>query len=361
MKINKVTLTNFRNYESVEVFFEKGVNIILGDNGVGKTNLIEAIDYLTLGKSFKTNDELELIRFNQEFAKVEIELDRNGKKTLKAIISKEGKKISYNDIELKKLSELSGKMVDVIFVPEDVLFFKGSPNERRRFLDINLSSLNSSYLNDLSIYKKLLKERNAILKEEQVDKTYISIIDRKMVEIQYRIVTHRNEIVKKLNEVINDKFQSLDNSSNKLKLVYLTEVNKTEEKEKFAETLLTRYLDEFETDVKRKSTSIGIHRDNLLMYLNGREIGAYGSQGQNRLAMLALKLSMFEILKKELNEEPIVILDDVLSELDDYHQQNLIKELTKIEQVFITCAKEEFKFENCSTYVVTKNSVIRRK
>ena len=360
MKINKLNLVNFRNYEEVEVEFQKGVNIIIGDNGVGKTNLVEAIDYLTLGKSFKTNDEKELIRFNQEFAKIELEFDRKEKTTLKAVISKEGKKISYNDIELKKLSELSGKLIDVLFIPEDVGFFKGSPSERRRFLDINLSSLDTSYLLALSTYKKLLKERNAILKEENVDKTYVEIIDEKMVGIQYQIVTHRKKIISKLNSMINEKYQNLDNSSNKVKLVYLTEVERTNSKEEYVKEMKKRYQDEFESDVKRKATSIGIHRDNLLMFLNGREIGVYGSQGQNRLGTLSLKLAMFEILKEELKEEPIVILDDVLSELDNEHQEKLIEELLKIEQVFITCAKEEFKFKNCSTFVVTKNSVIRR-
>ena len=129
---------------------------------------------------------------------------------------------------------------------------------------------------------------------------------------------------------------------------------------RFKERLLEIYEEEFETDLRRKSTSRGIHHDNLIMLLNGREIGVYGSQGQNRLGALSLKLSILEILKRELNEEPIVILDDVLSELDINHQQKLIEELTKIEQVFITCAKEDYYFKDCSTYVVTKDSVIRR-
>lgn len=360
MKITKLKLTNFRNYEKVEIEFQKGVNIIVGDNGVGKTNLVESIDYLTLGKSFKTNDETEMIRFNQEFARIELDFCEKEKNNITSIISKQGKRILYNDIDLKRLSELSGKLVDVLFVPEDVSFFRDSPNNRRRFLDINISSLNSKYLNDLSLYKKLLKERNAILKEEFVDKNYVDVITSQMVETQYQIVTHRKEMVRKLNELVNRKYQNLDSCSNNVKLAYLTETKETSSKEEFVRMMLKKYKDEFETDVKRKNTSIGIHRDNLLMYLNGREIGVYGSQGQNRLGALALKLSMFEILKDELNEEPIVILDDVLSELDDDHQEKLIEELTKIEQVFITCAKEEFKFENCSTYVVTKDSVIRR-
>ena len=174
MKINKLKLSNFRNYENVEIEFSKGVNIILGDNGVGKTNLVEAIDFLTIGKSFKTNDEKETIRFEQNFSKIHLEMTRKEKMELDCVISREGKKISFNDIELKKLSELNGKLVDVLFVPEDVSFFKNDPSNRRRFLDLNISFLRKNYLKDLSEYKKLLKERNALLKEENVDENLLS-------------------------------------------------------------------------------------------------------------------------------------------------------------------------------------------
>ena len=360
MKINKLKLVNFRNYKETEIEFSKGVNIIVGDNGVGKTNLVEAIDFLTIGKSFKTNDELEMIRFEEEFAKVELDFFRKENKTIKCVISNAGKRFSYNDIELKKLTELNGKIVDVLFVPEDVSFFKDNPSNRRRFLDLNISFLNKEYLKDLSLYKKLLKERNTLLKEEKVDKNYISVINEQMIEVQYRIIAHRKEMVRKLNLLINDKFQNLDQGNNYVSLIYETVYSNLQDYGRFKERLLEIYEEEFETDLRRKSTSRGIHHDNLIMLLNGREIEVYGSQGQNRLGALSLKLSILEILKRELNEEPIVILDDVLSELDVKHQQKLIEELTKIEQVFITCAKEDYYFKDCSTYVVTKDSVIRR-
>ena len=360
MKINKLKLVNFRNYKETEIEFSKGVNIIVGDNGVGKTNLVEAIDFLTIGKSFKTNDELEMIRFEKEFAKVELDFFRKEKKNIKCVISNAGKRFLYNDIELKKLTELNGKLVDVLFVPEDVSFFKDNPSNRRRFLDLNISFLNKEYLKDLSLYKKLLKERNTLLREENVDRNYISVIDEQMIEVQYRIITHRKEMVRKLNLLINDKFQNLDQGNNYVSLIYETVYSNLQDYGRFKERLLEIYEEEFETDLRRKSTSRGIHHDNLIMLLNGREIGVYGSQGQNRLGALSLKLSILEILKRELNEEPIVILDDVLSELDVKHQQKLIEELTKIEQVFITCAKEDYYFKDCSTYVVTKDSVIRR-
>ena len=360
MKINKLKLVNFRNYKKIEIEFSKGVNIIVGDNGVGKTNLVEAIDFLTIGKSFKTNDEIEMIRFEEEYAKVELDFFRKENKNIKCVISNAGKRFLYNDIELKKLTELNGKLVDVLFVPEDVSFFKDNPSNRRRFLDLNISFLSKEYLKDLSLYKKLLKERNILLKDENVDRNHISVIDEQMIEVQYRIIAHRKEMVRKINLLINDKFQNLDQGNNYVSLIYETVYSNLQDYGRFKEKLLQIYEEEFETDLRRKSTSRGIHHDNLIMLLNGREIGVYGSQGQNRLGTLSLKLSILEILKRELNEEPIVILDDVLSELDVKHQQKLIAELTKIEQVFITCAKEDYYFKDCSTYVVTKDSVIRR-
>lgn len=360
MKINKLKLVNFRNYKQIEIEFSKGVNIIIGDNGVGKTNLVEAIDFLTIGKSFKTSEEKEMINFDSEFSKINLELEKQKKLELQCVISKTGKKVSYNGIELKKLSELSGKLVDVLFVPEDVSFFKENPSNRRRFLDLNISFLNQEYLRSLSLFKKLLKERNTLLKEENVDFNHLEIIDEQMIEVQYKIITHRKEMIKKLNLLINDKFQNLDQGSNYVSLVYETVYSNLNDYSKFKERMLEIYKEDFEVDFKRKTTTRGIHHDNLVMLLNGREIGIYGSQGQNRLGTLSLKLSMYEILKKELKEDPVVILDDVLSELDINHQQKLIEELMKIEQVFITCAKEDYYFKDCSTYVVTKKSVIRR-
>ena len=360
MKINKLKLSNFRNYENVEIEFSKGVNIILGDNGVGKTNLVEAIDFLTIGKSFKTNDEKEMIRFEQKFTKIHLEMTRRENMYLDCVVSETGKRISYNDIELKKLSELNGNLVDVLFVPEDVSFFKNDPSNRRRFLDLNISFFRKDYLKDLSEYKKLLKERNTLLKEDDVNVNFIRVLDEQMIDIQYRIITHRKELVRKLNLLINDKFQNLDQGKNYVSLMYETVCSNLSDFGKFKEKMMRIYEDDLKTDIRRKSTSRGILHDNLIMLLNGREIGVYGSQGQNRIGALSLKLSIFEILKRELNEEPIVILDDVLSELDIIHQQKLIEELTKIEQVFLTCAKEDYYFRDCSTYVVTNSSIIRR-
>ena len=199
-----------------------------------------------------------------------------------------------------------------------------------------------------------------MLKEDDVNVNFIRVLDEQMIDIQYRIITHRKELVRKLNLLINDKFQNLDQEKNYVSLMYETVCSNLSDFGKFKEKMMRIYEDDLKTDIRRKSTYRGIHHDNLIMLLNGREIGVYGSQGQNRIGALSLKLSIFEILKRELNEEPIVILDDVLSELDIIHQQKLIEELTKIEQVFITCAKEDYYFRDCSTYVVTNSSIIRR-
>lgn len=359
MKVNKVKLINFRNYENSEIEFEKGINVITGQNGSGKTNIVESIDFLTIGKSFKTNEDKELIRFKEDFARVELEILKKEKMTLKGVISKENKKISYNDIELKKLSELSGKLLTILFTPEDVLFFKDSPNIRRRFIDLNLSSIFPEYLKELAYYKNLLKERNALLKNDDVDKIYLDIITEKMIKPQYKITSYRIKLIESLNKVLSKNYKKIDDEEVELKLHYQTSL-KENNFDTFKEKLMLCYKNDFEQDVRRKYTSTGIHHDDIKMYRNGREIDLYGSQGQNRLAVLSLKLSMREIIKENLLEEPIVILDDVLSELDGNHQNKLLLYLREFEQVFITCAKEEINLENTTIYVVDQNRITRR-
>lgn len=359
MIISKLKLTNFRNYSNCYIEFNKGINNITGINGSGKTNIVEAINYLTLGKSFKTSDDKTLIKFDEEYAKIEIELFKKEKINLKAVISKEGKKISYNDIELKKLSALSGKLITILFTPEDASFFKDSPLSRRKFLDINISNINNDYLKELLLYKNLLKERNALLKQENVDSVYLSVIENRMVDPQFKIIQHRKKIINDLNKILKNDYKKIDDEEVELKIKYHTFSN-DDNYESFKENLLNKYKENFEQDLKRKSTSIGIHHDDIEMYRNGREINLYGSQGQNRIAVLALKISMLDLLKERIHDEPIVILDDVLSELDKEHQTKLIECLKEFEQVFITCAKDEIDEIDSTIYVVKDNLVIRR-
>lgn len=343
-----------------ETLFNHGVNLITGTNGQGKTNMVEAIDFLTVGKSFKTNTDSELIHFQEKFARIDVSLQRaKDQKEISTIITNSGKKITCNGIELKKLSELSGILLTVIFTPEDVLFFKDSPSVRRRYIDVNLSSLFKEYLNQLLKYKNILKERNTLLKENSIDLVYLETLEERLCEPQYKIIRFRKKLVEELNLHVQGIFKELDHSDKKIEIKYFT-FSKEEEYALFKENLMKLYKDNREGDMKRKATSIGIHHDDIKMFMDEKDVGIFASQGQNRICALSLKLSMFNVIKKYTGEDAIVILDDVLSELDEPHQIRLLAKLREFEQVFITCAKENFHVERCTTYVIKENKITRR-
>ena len=292
MHVKSIKASGFRNYKEVNISFEKGINSLFGKNGSGKTNIVEAIDFLTIGKSFRADSDQELINFDSEYSKIEIEYFKEKNSEIKVIISNNGKKIFNNGIELRKLSELPGNLVDVIFTPKDVLLFKDSPLTRRKLIDVTLSSIDRKYLNELALYKNLLKERNAILKNESFDDMYLQIITEKMIDSQFYIYSKRKELLSRLNDLVNETYKKLDDEKNEIKIKYqmFTDENEIEQ---YREKALSRYLLTKETDIKRKTTSEGIHHEDFKTYLNGREIDLYGSQGQNRITCLARKFSIY--------------------------------------------------------------------
>lgn len=360
MKVNHLKLINFRNYQSVECEFKEGINLIYGLNASGKTNLVEAIGYLSLGKSFRTNEESSLIKNGEEFLRVEAIFQNKRSNTLKLVLTNKGKMIEHNDVKINKLSELSGLLLTLAFVPDDVSMFKDSPSIRRRFLDINLSGIYRQYINALSEYRSLLKNRNALLKEEDVDLTYLEVLEDSLIKPQYLIATSRAKLIKQLEEKINQVFKTIGREKeNQIKIEYLTEFSVSKTFEEFKEEVKGKYFKERENDLRKKNTGIGVHKDDFKIYLNNLDVSIYASQGQNRLISLSLKLSLARLIKELTNQDPIIILDDVLSELDNDHQQRLIEELRNYEQVFITSAKDE-QIENINKYQVIDNVVIRR-
>ena len=361
MKVNKVKLTSFRNYQKEEISFERGINLIYGSNASGKTNLVESIALLSLGKSFRTNEEENLINKESSFAKVEIELEKNKKIDLQMIISKNGKKIYCNEIPLEKFSELSGILIAITFIPEDVFLFKDSPNVRRRSIDICLANLYRRYIYYLSEYKSYLKQRNALLKEENISLDLLKIFEEKMIENQYHIVIQRNELFKGLENKINLIFKKISLKEDSIKIKYQTDFLINSNYEEFKKDALKKYEENRENDLRRKSSSIGIHKDDFIVYLNEKDISLFGSQGQNRLVSLSLKLAYGELVKEVINDDPVLILDDVLSELDETHQTSLINALLDYEQVFITSAMKEENKNIKSLYQVDNGVVIRRK
>ena len=340
MWINKIKLINFRNYENDEINLEKNINIFYGENAQGKTNIIEAIFLCGMGKSFRTKKDKEMIFLNKENAIVEIEykkLDREGK--IKIELNNK-KNVYINGIKIKKLSELLGKLNIVIFTPDDINILKGGPQNRRRFLDIMISQLKPNYMYNLNLYLKTLEQRNNYLrqiKEEKKDENLFEIWDQKLAEYAINIYNYRKEFIKRINKKIKNIHNEITDSKEEILLEYISEcINK----EEYLNLLKKRR----KIDIIKGFTTKGIHRDDFIIYINGKRLDIYGSQGQHRTAILSLKLSELNIIEEEIEEKPILLLDDFMSELDEKRRNHFLEKINDT-QVIITCT-DKINIEN---------------
>lgn len=335
MYIKRVKLKNFRNYDMLDIEFKKDFNLIYGDNAQGKTNILESIYLTSLGKSFQTSQDTELIKIGENNAKVEVEYktkDREGKITCEIA----DKKTFYiNGIKQKKVSDIIGKINLVLFYPDNINIIKGPPQERRKFLDIMISQLKPNYLHLLNRYKKTLEQRNAYLKQIKFDnkpKDMLELWDERLADYSYQIYTYRKEFIKKIQEKIEEIHNMITNCGKQHEKIKLKYITSGENKEEFYKNLINNRL----IDTKRGFTQSGVHRDDFKIYINDKEVDTYGSQGQQRTAVLSLKLTELNIIEDETGEEPILLLDDFMSELDENRRNNLTKAI-KNNQVFITC------------------------
>ena len=336
MLIKHVNLKNFRNHSALSFDFSDHLNVLTGLNAVGKTNVVEAIYYLSLGRSFRTNEDVDLIKKNQDKAEInavitEGELTRK----IKIIITKTGRMVMINGKSISKLSELSKCVNVILFQPKDVQLFNGPPRDRRNFLDISISKKSSIYLDYISRYEKVLKERNDLLKSDKVDQTLLDVTTELLVKLSGSIISYRQMYVKDINDILNKITRALTGEKGKFELKYYPFVAYDAD---FVENAKKAFKRAEESDFKHKQTSIGIHREDISISLNGRDIAAFGSQGENRIAALALKLSPYFLIEDK-DKKPIIVLDDVMSELDHNNQERLIKFLRKFNQVFITGTK----------------------
>ncbi|SFB23779.1 DNA replication and repair protein RecF [Acetitomaculum ruminis DSM 5522] len=333
MYIKSLELENFRNYSGLNIEFDKNTNVIYGNNAQGKTNIIEAIYISGTSKSHKTSKDYELIKFENKEAHIrtkvfsrdnEYQIDLHLKKNMK-------KGIAINKHPIKKASELFNILNFVLFSPEDLNIIKDGPSQRRRFLDILLCQLDKIYLEELQKYNKILNNRNKLLKDIYFNKNLIDTIpiwDKQLVNCGNNIIKKRRNIIEKLNDVCKDIHKKLTGNAEYFFLQYENDVD-----EKDFLTLLNK---NFEKDSKYKMTSAGPHRDDILFVSNGIDIRKFGSQGQQRTTALTLKLAEIEIIKERLGESPILLLDDVLSELDSKRQRYLLEYIYGI-QTIITC------------------------
>ena len=353
MYIDKIKLNNFRNYSEQEIVLDKNINILYGNNAQGKTNIIESIYLCAIGKSYRTNKDKEIIKLNEPYSKVEINFnkkDRDGK--IKVEIS-DKKIISINDIKAKKMSEVLGNINIVLFNPDDINIFKEGPSKRRRILDVMISQLRPAYVYNLNMYLKTLEQRNNYLKQIKYDnksEEMLEIWETKLADYAEIIQSYRKEFVEKLKEKIVDIHKKITDNKEKIKIEYISDFEKKEQFIKLLEK--NRKL-----DIIKGYTGKGIHRDDLKLYINDKDIEIYGSQGQHRSSILSIKLSELEIIKDEVDENPILLLDDFMSELDKERRENFLEDV-KDTQIIITCTdKLELKNENKSIFYVENGKV----
>lgn len=349
MKINSIKLTNFRNYAYEKAYFSPLLNVLVGQNAQGKTNLIEAIYFCAVAKSPRASKENELIMWNNDRAKIELDFETNaGKKQIEIVINKVGKKnVRINQINILKIADLVGACKCVYFSPDELKLVKDAPNDRRKFLDTDISQLSKNYFYLLIKYNEILANRNKLLKEStniNLLKETLPIWSEQLADTGSKIIIRRLRFLAKLKLYAKEKHDVLTSNKENLEIEYsgLTGENENEIKEKFTKLL----IESEDKDIKLGYTTIGPHRDDLKLIVNNIDIRSFGSQGQQRSVALSLKLAELEIFKEECGEYPILLLDDVLSELDDKRQSTLINMLTSVQTIITTTDLNEGFFES---------------
>ncbi|GAA0502178.1 DNA replication/repair protein RecF [Salinibacillus aidingensis] len=343
MYIQDLSLTNYRNYEQIQVQFDHKINVIIGENAQGKTNLMESIYVLALTKSHRTPRDKELIKWDSTYAKIKGSIvKRNHSLPLEIVFSKKGKKAKLNHIEQSKLSNYISAFNVVMFAPEDLNLVKGSPQERRRFIDMEIGQIQPVYVYHLNQFQKVLKQRNALLKDYQrqqnMDRTMLRVLTEQLIEHAAIIVERRFEFLKLLREWAEPIHTGISHELEKLEMTYDVSVDVSEgmDLSKIVKTYQTHFQDIETREIERGTSLIGPHRDDLLFYVNGKEVQRFGSQGQQRTTALSLKLAEIELIHNEVGEYPVLLLDDVLSELDNQRQSHLLNTIQGKVQTFVS-------------------------
>ncbi|CAM3944838.1 DNA replication/repair protein RecF [Mesobacillus zeae] len=343
MYIEELLLKNYRNYGQLEAHFENKVNVILGENAQGKTNVMESIFVLAMAKSHRTSNDKELIRWDDDYAKIEGRVIKSrGPLPMQLVISKKGKRAKCNHIEQRRLSQYVGNMNVVMFAPEDLHLVKGSPQVRRRFIDMEIGQVSPVYLHDISQYQKILQQRNHYLKQLQVrkqtDMAMLDILTEQFIGASAKIAAKRFEFLRLLQQWAEPIHNGISRGLETLEIRYRPSADVSEGQD--LSKMIKVYEEKFDKiknrEIERGTTMFGPHRDDLVFFVNGRDVQTYGSQGQQRTTALSVKLAELELINKEIGEYPILLLDDVLSELDDYRQSHLLNTIQGKVQTFVT-------------------------
>ena len=347
MYIEKLNLMNYRNYSQLNLSLHPKMNIIVGSNAQGKTNIIESIYYFSIGKSHRTNKDYEIINWNKENAYMKGNFIKNNQDQIIeiGISNNQNKKVKSNGLLLEKVGDLLGKVHIVLFSPEDLKLIKEGPIERRNFLDREISNIKPQYYYATLEYNKILQQRNHLLKKimsNQSLRETISVWNEQLIDVGMKIIQTRIYFLKKINSMAKKIHSEITDNKENLELYYQSTILSSQEDIKNIQHLFRKKLEKnINLDIKRGSTSIGPHRDDIKITINKTDIRPYGSQGQQRTAALSLKLAIFKLIHSEVGEFPILLLDDVMSELDQNRQRKLIEYIKDV-QSFITCTDLNF-------------------
>lgn len=339
MIIKSIELSDYRNYEFLNMEFDRGTNILYGDNAQGKTNILEAIYVAATTKSHKGSKDRDIVNFNKDEAHIRTHIEKEGVETRVDMHLRKAKSkgIAIDGQKIKKAADLLGLCNVVFFSPEDLAIIKNGPAERRRFVDMELCQLDDFYLYNLNHYNKIVNQRNSLLKDMYFNpdlKETLNIWDMQLVSYGSKIIERRSLFVEQLNDIIYDIHKKLSGDKEEIRIVYEpnVDIKDFESKLKYSQ----------ERDIKSKMTSVGPHRDDFSFFVGDIDIRKFGSQGQQRTAALSLKLSEIELVKKITKDTPILLLDDVLSELDSNRQNYLLNSIGDIQTIITCTGLEEF-------------------
>ncbi|MBO5130852.1 DNA replication/repair protein RecF [Clostridium sp. D43t1_170807_H7] len=355
MFIKRLQMLNYRNYNVLDISLGPHVNVFMGDNAQGKTNILEGIYYCAFARSHRTSKDRELINWNSDNALLSVTVGRERlDKRIDISILKDGKKaIQINKIKIKKIGELFGNFNVVMFSPEDLKIIKDSPGVRRKFIDMELCQLNPKYYYNLVQYNKVLNERNSILRNRNINKDILDVYDMQLVEFGYNIIMDRLEYIEKLNKYSTKIHSDITSGKERIEFKYISTIKDLENiRENFYSLLEKNRV----RDCERGITSVGPHRDDFTVLINDIDTKSYGSQGQQRTAVLTIKFSSLKIIKELTGEHPVLLLDDVLSELDFSRKRYILSTIGDI-QTIITCTGIEDLYE----YLDDKSKVFKVK
>lgn len=362
MLIKRLDLRNFRNYSTLTINLDGLRHYITGTNGSGKTNLLEAIFYLSQTRSFKKADDLELIQNGADFASLSLLYEEEeGDHLLNALIDRQGRSFLLDDEKKRSATEVIGHLLTIAYEPQMVFLFKDDPLSRRKLFDETLSAIDAQYLYSLSRYRRYLKERNAALNYDY-DKDVIKVLTLELIQSSFRLHLLRQRFTERIDQEVNQIFKILDSSEREVHLSYKTNTCRAYGFEEYLVEMQKIYEAHQSEELTRKMTLIGVHRDDLIATIDGLDLGVSGSQGQNRLVTIAIKLAIANLVHEITHEYPVLLLDDVTSDLDKAHLSQLLRILEDYPgQIFVTGCHPLKELIGWHLYSVNNNQIDRRK